>query len=690
MHRWASAILLLSVCLSGQNKPQANYSISARLNPTAKTVTGRETLTWINRSQDPIPDLQLHLYMNAFKNTKSTFMRESGGQLRGDRFQKDSWGYIDIKKLAVADGADLTRAMEFIAPDDGNAEDRTVIRVPLEKPVPPGGQITLEIDFVTQFPHVFARTGYHGNFFLGGQWFPKIGVWEKAGMRFAKSAGWNCHQFHANSEFYADYGAYGVDLTVPSEYVVGATGIQKNAVKNGDGTTTYRFEQANVHDFAWTAQPTYRRFTRTFDAEREVTAKELTDISRLLGIPHAEARLSNVEMILLLQPEHAGQAERHFRATANAIKWFGLWYGAYPHATITVVDPPNGGGGAGGMEYPTFITAGTTWLQGRNDGDPEGVVVHEFGHQYWQGLVGSNEFEEAWMDEGFNTYSTGKVIDRAYPGWTLPLRMAGIPLSNLMRLPALTWESVDRAAYLSAPKADDLARRAWEYQTGSSYSLNSYMRPGAMMLTLENTLGEAEMAKAMRAYHQRWRYDHPAFPDFIAAVNESTGKDMNWFFDQFVYSSNVADYAVAGVSCEPVSEDVGVFDGNGGRRTVTAAEARKIDEEREKNHKRQWLTKATIRREGEAVYPVDIEFRFENGETERRQWDGKYRWAKFEFTKPTKVASVAVDPEHKLVLDANWTNNSWRAESSYATAGKLTSTVLFWVEQVLATLALLA
>ncbi len=198
MHRWASAILLLSVCLSGQNKPQAHYSISARLNPTAKTVTGRETLTWINRSQDPIPDLQLHLYMNAFKNTKSTFMRESGGQLRGDRFQKDSWGYIDIKKLAVADGADLTRAMEFIAPDDGNAEDRTVIRVPLEKPVPPGGQITLEIDCVTQFPHVFASTGYHGNFFLGGQWFPEIGVWEKAGMRFAKSAGWNCHHFRAS------------------------------------------------------------------------------------------------------------------------------------------------------------------------------------------------------------------------------------------------------------------------------------------------------------------------------------------------------------------------------------------------------------------------------------------------------------------------------------------------------------
>ena len=369
MQRWAIALLVLPFCAYPQAKSIANYNISARLNPADKSVTGHQTLLWNNDSQDTISELQFHLYMNAFQNSKSTFMRESGGQLRGDRGQKDSWGYIDIRKMQIAGGGDLTGSIQFIAPDDGNGDDRTVIRVPLPKPLKPGSQIELEIDFYTKFPHVFARTGYHGDFFLGGQWFPKIGVWEKAGIRYAKAAGWNCHQFHANTEFYADYGAYTVDLTVPSSFVVGATGVQKKATQNSDGTTTYAFEQENVHDFAWTAQPTFRRFARTFDAEREVTATELTEITRLLGITHAEARLGNVEMILLLQPEHATQVDRHFRAVANAIKWFGLWYGSYPHATITVVDPPFGGGGAGGMEYPTFITGGTSWLTGPNDGD---------------------------------------------------------------------------------------------------------------------------------------------------------------------------------------------------------------------------------------------------------------------------------------------------------------------------------
>ncbi len=343
MHRWAFAILLLPVCAFAQARFLANYNLSARLNPSDKSVSGHELLVWTNDSPDTVPELQFHLYMNAFKNTRTTFMRESGGQLRGDRLQKDSWGYIDVTRMRIAGGADLTQSIQFIAPDDGNADDQSVIRVPLPQPVGPGQQIQLEIDFHTKFPHVYARTGYHGDFFLGGQWFPKIGVWEKAGLRYAKTSAWNCHQFHANTEFYADYGAYSVDLTVPSNFVVGATGVQKNAVTNSDGTTTYSFIQEHVHDFAWTAQPTYRRFVRTFDADREVSAKELTDITRMLGISHAEARLSNVEMILLLQPEHAYQADRHFRAISNAIKWFGLWYGAYPHQTITVVDPPAGG-----------------------------------------------------------------------------------------------------------------------------------------------------------------------------------------------------------------------------------------------------------------------------------------------------------------------------------------------------------
>ncbi len=690
MHRLAVALLLLPACALGQAKLLANYAISARLNPSDKSVTGHETLVWTNDSQDEITELQFHLYMNAFKNSRSTFLKESGGQLRNDRMQKDSWGYIDVKSMRIAGGADLTKSMQFIAPDDHNADDRTAIRVPLPQPVAPGRQIQLEIDFYTKFPHVYARAGYHGDFFLGGQWFPKIGVWEKAGMRYASTSQWNCHQYHATTEFYADYGKYAVDLTVPSNFVVGATGVQKSERKNNDGTTTHSFYQENVHDFAWTAQPQYLRFVRTFDADREVTAPELTDITRMLGVSHAEARLSNVQMILLLQPEHADQMERHFRAAANAIKYFGLWYGSYPHATLTIVDPPSGAGGAEGMEYPTFITAGTSWLVAKNDGNPEEVIVHEFGHQFWQGLVGSNEFEEAWMDEGFNTYSTGKVLDKVYGPRTAPLRLASVPLSFFMGLPVATADEIDRSAYLAMPKADDLWRRGWEYETLISYGINSYMRTGLMMSTLEKTLGEPVMAKVMRTYQQRWRYGHPAAPDFINVVNTVSGKDMNWFFQQFLYSSNVADYAVADAASEPERADSGVLDDSGQHKVVTSEQASKIDEQKAKSKKENFRTKITIRREGEAIYPVDILIRFENGETERRQWDGRYRWVKYELVKPSKLASVVVDPDHKLVLDANWSNNSHVMKPQSSTTVKWSASVLFWIQQLLQTLAMLA
>jgi hypothetical protein len=679
MHRLlVSAIIPL--CAFAQATHIANYDLTARLDPSKKTIDGRETLQWTNVSTDPISELQFHLYMNAFRNEKSTFMKESGGDLRGDRARKDSWGWIDVRSLKIRGGDDLTKSIQFIAPDDGNSDDRTVVRVPLPKPVGPGQEITLEIDFHTQLPHVFARTGYHGDFFLVGQWFPKIGVYETPGMRYATKGQWNCHQFHATTEFYADFGKYTAKLTVPSNYVAGATGEGNVILQNGR-ETTYQFVQDNVHDFAWTAQPDFRRHERMFRGSEWVSDKELDATAKRFGISRDEARLSDVKMILLLQPEHDSQADRHFRALGNAIKYFGLWYGRYPFRTITVVDPPHGGGGAGGMEYPTFITAATDWLEGPNDGTPEEVVVHEFGHQFWQGMVATNEFEEAWMDEGFNTYSTGKVMDVAYGARNIPISLAGIPLDRIFQTPTVTSDTINRASYLLWPKTDNLARMGWQYQDFWSYGLNSYFRTGVMLRTLENLLGEDMMARMMRTYQQRWRWHHPAAPDFFRTVNEVSGRDMTWYFDQFVNGSNVLDYRIAEASSEPVLTAQGKFDG----KMVTAKDAGKADRELEKAKKQIYETKVTIRREGEAVAPVDIRFDFEHGVTERRTWDGQYRWIKYTFSKPQKLQRVQLDPDHKLLLDVNFTNNSRTLDQTrLRTPVKWTSTLLFWVQWMMA------
>ena len=142
--------------------------------------------------------------------------------------------------------------MRFIAPDDGNEDDRTVMAVTLPEPLGPGETITLDIAFTAKIPRPFARTGAIGNYFFIAQWFPKIGVLDAAGR-------WNCHQFHVGTEFFADFGVYDVRMTVPRGWPLAATGRERERTDNADGTTTHRYYQEDVHDFAWTTSPDFSR-----------------------------------------------------------------------------------------------------------------------------------------------------------------------------------------------------------------------------------------------------------------------------------------------------------------------------------------------------------------------------------------------------------------------------------------------
>lgn len=659
----------------------SSYDIKAHFDAGRKLLSGSEVLTWLNDSPDTVAALRFHLYMNAFKNEKSTFMKESGGQLRGDYNKKKEWGWADIKRMQLVGGADLTKSIRFIHPDDDNSDDQTVIEVALPQPVKPGQTIQVAIDFETKFPEVFARTGFRGSFLLAGQWFPKIGVWEKAGMRYATQGQWNCHQFHAHSEFYSNFGRYQVELTVPSEYVIGATGEQKSRTDNAQAkTSTYVFEQEDVTDFAWTIQPTYIREERMFIADRETTPAELADVARLHHIAEMDAALSDVKMIALVQPEHREQMDRHFRALAAGLKWFGLWYGRYPYKTITVVDPPYGGGGAGGMEYPTFITAGTSYKAPTDFLALEMVTVHEFGHQFWKELIASNEFEESWLDEGFNTYSTTKAMLKSYGRWSLPLSIHGLNFWRPLGLPTMGDDTVSRVSYVLDPVSDSLVRNAWSYYNGQSYSVNSYSKTGITLDTLEGLLGSDVMARVMRSYHQRWRFNHPSSIDFAKDVNEFSGRDMQWFFDQFVFGNRLLDYRIGDVFCNEVKSKIGVFDNDKGRVTIAEKDADKLDEN---TKNKMYETVVKIKRDGDGVVPVHLRVTFEDGSVEERDWDGAYRWAKFTFLKPSKYKKAEIDPDRKVELDVNWANNSRAAESDKVLSTKWMINLLSWAEHAL-------
>ena len=624
----------------------ANYQIDVTLDPATKKLTGRETLTWRNASNDVIRELQFHLYLNAFKNDKSTFMSESGGQLRGtqiDRSGKDNpFGSIDVVSMKRRGGNALT--YQFIQPDDRdagseNTNDRTVIRVPLDTPVGPGETLVLDIAFRAKLPKIFARTGYSRDFFLVGQWFPKIGVYEAAGTRYqpiGTTGRWNCHQFHADSEFYADYGVYDVSVTLPKAYWVSATGLFQSEKAHTNGTKTLLYHAEDVVDFAWTASP---HFDVVNDRWKRPSGGEVT-------------------LELAMQPEHRHQAQRYIESVKAALTYFDKHLGKYPFPNLTIVDPPLHASGSFGMEYPTFITAGTVSFMPEGARFPEMVTIHEFGHQYFMQLLATNEFEEAWLDEGFNQYYEGRIMDETYGPRSSVVDLFGFQMGNLEN---------SRSSYVHQdnPAIGSSFGNTWQLPNGQ-YGILTYYKTATWMRTLEGLVGRSVMDEIMQTYFSRWKFKHPDGQNFIDVVNEliprrlgnKYGPDMNWFFKQALYGENVIDYEL--------------------RAIINRTLARKNQ------------SIITVVRNGDGIMPVDVLVHLDNGKEVTLHWDGNDRQHQFTLTQPAKAVWAKVDPTQKIYMDTNLNNNSLTLEPSSAPAAKFATKFLFWIENWMQWLAWLA
>jgi hypothetical protein len=610
---------------SAQN---ASYTIDVRLDHPNRMLHGRETIRWRNISNQPADDLQFHLYWNAWRGPDSTWLRERRLGGAGSPPRDDAWGWTEVTTLRVrqVDGtfADLSRHQHFIAPDDGNQSDRTVMTVALPRPAAPYETVEVELEWRAKVPRTFARTGYINDYYFIAQWFPKLGVLE--------DGGWNTHQFHSATEFYSDYGSYDVRITVPQGFVVGASGFEAGRADNTDGSATHRYRAEDVHDFAWTTSPRFLDLRRTFE----------------------HPTLPRTEMRLLLQPGHRGQDERHFAATAATLRLYGGWYGAYPYGYITVVDPAFQSG-SGGMEYPTLLTAGTRWIAPRAVTQPESVTIHEAGHQWWYGLVGSNEFEHAWMDEGINTFSTARVIDEAFTPNYLAQRYFGGFIPWVIRDIPISRVDNDRlAGYRENPDADVPSTASFRYWPRTA-AVMSYNKTALWLHTLERHLGWPVLQRILATYFERWKFRHPEPADFFQVVNEVSGRDMTWFFDQVYRSSNVFDYGVQELQT------------SGGRTTVV------------------------IRRFGEATFPVDVVTTFGDGTHLRERWDGRDRRVVFTYDRPAAAVSAQVDPERVLLLDIDYTNNSRTLQPRARQAGlKWALTWMAWLQELMLTYAFFA
>jgi len=637
----------------------ASYTIDARLDPEKRTLTGSLVLDWRNTSDQALASFPFHLYWNAFRNNLSTTARGEGRRAPAERMRDErSFGWIEVKSVRLLGEVeeDLTPTLTYLN-EDGNTDDRSVMQVRSSSPVAAGASARFRIEWESRIPHgSVGRAGFVHDYHFIVQWFPKIGVFWKGQ--------WNCHPFYAWTEFFSDFGVYDVTLRLPRGFVVGATGRLESKTENPDGSESYRFVQEDVHDFAWTAS---RRFL-----ERRARFEDA-------GYPPVEIRL-------LLQPEHAHLAERYLDATKIALRNYGTWSAPYPYPQITVVDPA-WGSSSGGMEYPTLFTGGASVLAPEALQSPEGVTIHEAGHQFWYGLVANNEFEEAWLDEGFNSYMTAKAADHslgprgwgrrffgadqgrgARNGWPFVAPGVAIPRGS-ESLPGLR----------QGGEADVMAKKAWTYRDGGSYGLNSYGKPALVMQTLEGLLGEDTMLKVLRSYARRWRFGHPTTEDFLATVDEVTGGGWRWYFNETFFSGDLCDYAVE-VKNDPARTPAGFFPGKDGTLSYQAAPKKK----RKKGDKQRFESRVTILRHGEVRLPVELRIEFEDGRVVNERWNGHDRWYRFRY-EGAKVVRAMVDPGRKIAIDVDPSNNEWIADVRPArrAALKWAARYLFWLQNLL-------
>jgi hypothetical protein len=655
-----------------------SYEIEVRLDPLTRDLSGRETIRWTNPSESILDRMPLHLYLNGFSHERTTWMAGvPGGRLDLEELLKhsdDPWGWNEPSSIR-RDGVDV--AWQPIRPDDGNPLDRSLIELVLDPPVAPGETLELQIEFEARLPVPMARTGGRLDFFVVVHWFPKVAVLETVGVRGAIEDQWNAHQFHGPTEFYADYADYDVRIGLPEGWNVVATGKGgPEEAASADGLVWHRYRQNAVHDFAFS------------------TGSNMVD----LVSPHRpKGSDTDVEIHVFVPRGTEHQAERWLRSTRASLDVMSSIVAPFPYETMTVVYPPWWANPTLGMEYPTLIINGpgdplidTDLISGINMG--ELVTAHEFAHQYFYAMVGSNEFEEAYMDEGFTQYWGDRIMAAEYGDEAGVGTILGRDLS------------VSGMATMSLPSSRNLPQSIWSgdsYLARDGYKFSQfYNLVAATMSTAEGLFGRDTVDKVFAAYFDRWAFRHPRFEDFLIVVREVGGEEFAEFVLEAYTQTRQPDYRIDRMSSErwerprgrmitpagtvePDNQedalaglDPAAREGQGlvlaevhdpGRsrserggvwRKTFSPETGEAEEGWEAEEDVFHASRVRVEGAGWDHLPVEVVFRFADGVTLREDWDGHSDYRIYSFVRSAPLSEVVIDPQGINRLDPEPANNS--------------------------------
>jgi len=583
--------------------PVVSYRMEAGLDTERHRVQGEATILWRNTARVPQRELYLHLYLNAFKNERTVFMRsESASGFRGQSTLSD-WGYLDVKSLRIP-AWDAELWPPPVAHTPGDPQDETDIRVPLPREVAPGETIELEVSWTSQLPSVLLRTGFVDSFHMVAQWFPKLARLEPDGR-------WAHFPFQRLSEFYADYGDYEVWIDAPSDFVVGATGKRDAELSEG-GRRRYKYVARGVHDFAFTAWDRFNEQSATID---------------------------DTAVRILFPPGLSESARIELQALRHALPYFERAFGEYPYDTLTVVHPPRWAAEAGGMEYPTLITTGGRWYGPRLGVRAiDAVTVHELGHQWFYGLVGSNENRWPFLDEGLTSYAEHRALEAAHPGASA---LDGLGLA--VSLPALA-----RAGAARVWANDRIAQPAAQFVSGGDYGRLVYARTSTLLHTVGRVWGEAQLEAAIGDYARTWRFRHPTPQALIAAVRGRLGRRAGEALHRGLFERGWVDLQVDGMWCERRRAAEGIF--GSPDSLVTASGELQAG----------WEGGARIRQLGTLRFPVEVDLHGADGTIQRVRWDGDEVATVVRYRGDSELVAVIVDPERRVLLDQDLSNNAKR------------------------------
>lgn len=495
-----------------------NYKIDVELDDANQTLHGFIEIEYQNNSTNSIDTIPFHIWPNSYKN-ENTSMSEQMLLNGDDNFywtEERKLGYIDSLDFKNGDGTQISWEL-----DKNNID---ICYLYLSKPILPREKIIITTPFRVKLPSTeFSRLGVSENQkpnYMISQWYPKPAVFDKKG--------WHAMPYLNQGEFYSEFGSFEVNIKVPKTIIIAASGEmseKKNVILNfgkeaGKEGFSFHYKIDKVHDFAWFASSQYKMNSKVIKLEsgKEVTLQAYYLIKNTENWSQA---LTYMERAVLLYSEKVGE---------------------YPYSICTAVDGNLAAGG--GMEYPTITVIGYT----NNLYQLEATIAHEIGHNWFYGILGFNERDYPWMDEGINTYYQTVYEDKYFADISMGEYLTGNKNLNLNKFDLSINDQYYYTWLFAARKnlSQPLSYSSEEYSS-LNYGISAYYKSALLFQYLESYVGENEMDSLMQGFYSKWKFKHPQPEDFISYFKNNSTKNLDWFFDDYFFTTNNIDYAITNV-----------------------------------------------------------------------------------------------------------------------------------------------